>query len=100
MITSTLRWINLNLETPNPNHLVAYHVTYMTILTTLNLVGNVVSFGSKVAGFPASNMHNIAVFVVWARLRPLIFETLKTPNQVGEGVKNTVFLQGAQKVDF
>ncbi len=44
--------------------------------------------------------HDIAIFTLLPRLWPPIFETLKTPNQVGESVKNIVFLQGAQKVDF
>ena len=44
--------------------------------------------------------HDIAIFAVSPRLRTPIFETLENPSYGEGGMKNTVFLQGAQKVDF
>jgi len=38
-------------------------MTTMTILTTLNYSGNVVSFGSKVAVFRPADVKNSTVFV-------------------------------------
>ena len=44
--------------------------------------------------------HDIAVFVILPRLRALIFKTLKSSPARGGCMKKTVFLTGAQKVDF
>ena len=44
--------------------------------------------------------HDIAILGVGARLRTLIFETLTNHVSGGTGIKNTVFLQGAQNNIF